>query len=82
VIASYAVRRNPALVIDDSCLGRPQKCLVSTRFRAVRDYRSVAAAISFACGLGKRDNMRMQPDTRYTKAGEVKIAYQVLGDGR
>ena len=41
-----------------------------------------AAAISFACALGRRDTMRMQPDTRYTKAGEVKIAYQGLGDGR
>src|SRR3954468_15863697 len=27
------------------------------------------------------DNVRVQPETRYTKAGDVRIAYQVVGEG-
>lgn len=49
--------------------------------RELRGSGREAAAISFTCDLGKRDTMRMQPETRYTKAGEVKIAHQVLLKG-
>jgi pimeloyl-ACP methyl ester carboxylesterase len=36
---------------------------------------------SLALARGEVDHSRMQPETRYTRSGDVSIAYQVTGDG-
>jgi pimeloyl-ACP methyl ester carboxylesterase len=45
------------------------------RRRAARDLSLLSAASR------ERENVRVKPETRYARSGDVSIAYQVTGDG-
>src|SRR5262249_41938675 len=42
---------------------------------------SMQGDLARACPSCVRETVRVQPDTRFARSGDVSIAYQVLGDG-